>query len=160
MKTLLTLALLVLANPANSNQENKPATLPTTPSGGAPIVYELRDLKPAGITQYSAGDTVVRQYLEFKNEQGSHSIIYEESSSAPPLRTVTGLRELARAWDSSCAIDLECSSKAFCTGDCRMMYYEVANTPGDSFAPDRNKCRVHYFSCEKSQSGAVTTGAR
>jgi hypothetical protein len=155
MRTLAVFALLLLllpAPPAVSEPESKPAA-PAVPS--APILYELRDLKPAGITQFSAGgETILRQYFEFKNEQGSHNIVYEEATGAPPLRAVTSLREISRAWDSSCAIDIECSAKAFCTGDCRMMYYEVANTPGDTLAPDRNKCRIQYFSCEKGAGSA------
>ncbi len=113
------------------------------------IIYELRDLTPVGITQYSSSsEAVLRQYLEFRNSQGTHNVIYEEVSGAPPLRNIGALRELARAWNSNCGIDIECRSKAFCTGECRNMYYETSNAPGDSLTPDRNKCRVTYFSCE------------
>jgi len=142
---------------------SEPEANPQGPASAAEnqaITYELRELKPAGITQYSsAGESVVRQYFEFKNEQGSHNIIYEEIAGAAPLRTVTSLREIARAWESSCAIDIECASKAFCTGDCRSMYYEVANAPGDAYAPDRNKCKIQYFSCEKQKAPAIPPAA-
>lgn len=155
------LSALFFAAPANlafSEGEPAPATTQAgsiTPGAAlaAPaqtITYELRDLKPSGITQFSPSSDIVRHLLEFRNEQGSHHIIYEELASAPPLRTVASLRELASSFGSSCSIDVECTSKAFCTGDCRNMYYETANAAGDTYAPDRNKCRVQYFSCEKA----------
>lgn len=125
---------------------------PAAPASQA-IVHEIRELTPAGITQYSSGaDSVLRQYLEFRNNQGTHYVIYEEGAGAPPLRNIAAIREMARAADSTCAIDIECSSKAFCTGDCRNMYYETSNLPGDALAPDRNKCKVTYFSCEPKAS--------
>jgi|GEM_PF-5651544 len=144
---------LLLSAPSHAEPESTPATAapPAPAANPQAIVYELRNLKPAGITQYStSSDSILRQYFEFKNEQGSHNIIYEELSGNPPLRTVTSLREISRDFESNCAIDIECSTKAFCTGDCKNMYYEVANAPGDTYAPERNKCRVQYFSCEKA----------
>lgn len=151
-----TMALFLLATlPARSDAP------PAAPASQA-IIYELRDLAPAGITQYSAAsDTVLRQYLEFRNGQGTHNIIYEEVSGPGPLRNIAALREIARAWDSTCAIDIECSSKAFCTGECRNMYYETSNSPGDNISPDRNKCKVTYFSCEpKAAAPAVPAAAQ
>jgi hypothetical protein len=133
---------------------------PAAPPTGQAIVYEIRELTPAGITQYSPGaDSLLRQYLEFRNSQGTHYVIYEEGGGAPPLRNVAAIREMARAPDSTCAIDIECSSKAFCTGDCRNMYYETSNLPGDALAPDRNKCKVTYFSCEPKASAVAPQAA-
>lgn len=147
-KLIFLLSLLVLVASLPARSDDPPAPPPASPSSQA-IIYELRDLVPAGITQYSsASETVFRQYLEFRNGQGTHNIIYEEVSGPAPLRNIAALREIARAWDSSCAIDIECSSKAFCTGECRNMYYETSNAPGDNISPDRNKCKVTYFSCE------------
>jgi hypothetical protein len=122
----------------------------TAPAAPTPVTYELRDLKPTGITQYTAVGDIVRQYFDFQNEQGSHHVIYEEIPSAAPAHSVVGLRQMASSFESLCAMDIECSSKAFCTGDCKHMYYEVANAPGDAGAPDRNKCKIHFFSCEKA----------
>ena len=148
MRKLAAILLLSLAA-VTARSDNPPSAPPAATAAPAAIVYEIRELTPAGITQYaSASDSVLRQYLEFKNGQGTHNIIYEEVTAAPPLRNVAALRELARAWNSTCAIDIECSSKAFCTGECRNMYYETSNAPGDNLSPDRAKCRVTYFSCE------------
>lgn len=161
MKTLL--SILVLATFAiKARSDNPPAAVPAAGAPAAPastaIVYEIRELTPSGVTQYS-NESAIRQYFEFRNGQGTHNIIYEEVAANPPLRNITALRELAKAWDSTCAVDIECSSKAFCTGECRNMYYETSNAAGDALSPDRNKCKVTYISCEPKGQPAAHTPA-
>lgn len=148
----LILAAAVSAEDKGSAPATSPATAASATAPGAPITYELRDLRPAGFTQHVGVGDAVRQYFDFQNDQGGHHVIYEEVASAPPSRTVPALRQAAVSYESLCSMDLECTSKAFCTGDCKHMYYETANAPGDSLAPDRNKCRVLYFTCEKAGS--------
>ena len=149
MKVLLA-AMFFISISAQGAAEGQNKVATSTTSG--PITYELRDLKPNGITQYTAAGEIIRQYYEFQNEQGTHHVIYEEVPTAPSLRTVAGLREAARIFESRCAIDIECSSKAFCINDCHNMYYEMANAPGDEKAPERNKCKVLFFSCQRQSA--------
>jgi hypothetical protein len=148
MKPLLLFLFLV---PAALAEDPKPAA-PAAPAG--PITYELRDLKPAGFTQYTGTGDAVRQYFDFKNDQGTHHVIYEEVAAAAPARTVQGLRQAAVAYDSECSMDIECASKAFCLQDCKQMYYETANAPGDAIAPDRNKCHLVYFTCQQKNAAS------
>ncbi|HEY8279977.1 MAG TPA: hypothetical protein VIH99_10150, partial [Bdellovibrionota bacterium] len=147
IKTLLFMAAIFLALPALA--ENPPSA---PAAAGTPLVYELRDLRPAGIIQYAGVGDVVRQYFQFHDAQSSHSVIYEEAPTAPAARGIMSLRQASTSYDSQCSLDIECSSKAFCTGDCKQMFYEVSNAPGDSLSPDRNKCKVLFFSCEKAGS--------
>ncbi|MGZ3653239.1 MAG: hypothetical protein ACXVB9_11450 [Bdellovibrionota bacterium] len=158
------LALVVLFSIPASAEDLKsppPAAVAVTvaPPAAAPVTYELRDLKPAGFTQYVGAGDMIRQYFDFQNDLGMHHLIYEEAATAPPVRSLQGLRQASVAYDSECSMDIECSSKAFCLSDCKHMYYETANIPGDSIAPDRNKCRLIYFSCEKAAPKAVAPAA-
>lgn len=148
---------MLFAGTAKAPAENE--AKPVAPTAPSPLIYELRDLKPAGITQYASGMDTVRQYLQFQNAQGNHHVIYEEVPSLPPARTVVGLRQMASAFDSLCSMDIECSSKAFCTGDCRSMYYETSNAPADPVNPDRSKCKILFFSCEKATTPSVAAPA-
>ena len=157
---LTTMFSLLLPHAVSAEGDAKPA--PSAASTPAALSYELRELHPAGFTQYSASGEVIRQYFDFQNEQGTHHVIYEEVASAAPNRALLGLRQAAAAYDSVCSLDLECTAKAFCTADCRHLYYETANAPGDALSPDRNKCRVTFFACEKSgaaRNTAVTATA-
>lgn len=148
MRSLVLSALLLAATSVRADDPPKVIS--------APVTYELRDLRPTGFTQYTGVGEVVRQYFEFQNTEGTHHVVYEEVPSALPARTVAPLRQLANAFDSSCAMDIECSSKAFCTGECRHMYYEVANAPGDNLSPDRAKCKILYLTCEKGGAKAAS----
>jgi hypothetical protein len=52
--------------------------------------------------------------------------------------------------EMTCALDLDCSAPAFCTGSCQNMYYEMSNTPEDPALQARNHCTVTTFKCKKS----------
>lgn len=101
--------------------------------------YDLKNLKGVSVSHFSA-PAGRRQYFRFQNELGLHTIVYEESSAVAALKELDSLERAM--WAGDCAISLECSAKAFCTGDCRNMYYETANAD-----PSKNKCKVKSFSC-------------
>lgn len=117
------------------------------------VHYELHNLRPKSISQYDAADPgILRQYLHFENEQGNHTFIYDELGSVTPMREILNLRQIIGSWDSVCSVDLDCTAKAFCTGDCKNMYYELTNAPANPAASEKNRCQIHYLSCEKSNS--------
>jgi hypothetical protein len=144
--------MLLIGFTGMARAENPPATATpgATAAAAAPIVYELRNLRPAGITQYSSGGEILRQYFDFQNEQGSHHVIYEEVPALAPARTAAALRQFAGTFDSHCSMDVECTAKAFCMEGCKHMYYEISNAAADSISPERDNCRVLFFTCEKS----------
>jgi hypothetical protein len=138
------LFLLLLPIAALADDAKAPVAAPS------PVTYELRDLRPTGFTQHAAAGDVVRWYFDFQNDQGLHHVIYEEVGNALPARAVQSLRQASLSYESRCSLDVECATKAFCVGDCKHMYYETANAPGEVIAPDRNKCRITYFACDKA----------
>lgn len=114
-----------------------------------PHVYELKNLRAATSSLYNTAQSQ-RHFLRFQNEQGTHTVIYDESAASPPLKEIAHL--LVAMKHSTCTLELECKVKAFCTGaDCRNMYYEMTNAPQDlQFAP-RDKCRLKSYSCGTGQ---------
>jgi hypothetical protein len=104
-----------------------------------------------GISQYSAKDrAALREYFHFANELGSHRFIYEEAELKPPLQGIAGMRGVMGNSQMLCSVDLECKTKAFCTGRCQNMYYELSNFPDDPALVDRNSCRVLTLKCNKT----------
>jgi hypothetical protein len=142
-------ALLLLLVPNSASLADGPAI----PAGGQPVsqavIYELRNLHPHGMTQVQSGGDVLRQYLEFRNEQGSHHVVYEEVSGSP-VRSISALRQQVGSLNSICSMDIECTTKAFCLDGCRNMYYEVSNAAADNLSPERDNCRITFFSCEEA----------
>lgn len=112
-------------------------------------VYELKNLS-AGVASLYNTSYSQRHFLRFRNEQGVHTIIYEESPNEAPLKDVGHLLSAMKL--GTCTIELECKTKAFCTGgDCRSMYYEMTNAPLDlKFAP-RDRCKLRSYSCSTGQ---------
>ena len=128
--------------------------------GSKGIHYVLKSVKPANLSQYKVVERPgFRQFLEFQNESGSHFLIYEEVSALPPMREIAGLRQFLGQWDTECNLELDCKTKAFCTGDCHNMYYEFTNAPGDPQFPERNNCNIDAFSCEKKGTVPVAAAA-
>jgi hypothetical protein len=113
------------------------------------IKYELRDLRPQGMSQYSLPGTSFRHYLRFQNELGMHYFLYEDSVTHPPLREIAMLHSALAVTEFKCAADIVCQAKAFCTGDCRDMYYEFSNLSTPAGAGE-NRCRIQAFSCDRS----------
>lgn len=113
---------------------------------GLPSIYELQNLRPSGFSQYNEAG-LNRIYIDFQNESGTHHLLYEEVPTALPLKDVETLRSIAIKSESSCEIVVQCNSKAFCTADCKNMYYEFTNAA--VVAADRNRCTLQSYSCEK-----------
>ena len=102
MKTFL-LLLLAASIPAND---------------APPVTYALKSLHPQTLALYQAvGGT--RHHLRFQNDQGVHSLVFE-GNEAP---TVVSMLQSTAGWNSVCSMELECGVKAYCTGDCRGIYY-------------------------------------
>lgn len=119
-------------------------------------IYELRDLHAQGISFY--GSTPVnRKYMEFTNADGRHHIVYEESPAFASLSELLSLQQAMGSLNAVCAIDISCSQKAFCTGDCKQMYYEVSNLPNEQIPADHNRCKIQSFSCEKAKEAIAST---
>lgn len=153
--TKLPLAIFLLASQALADT---PAAPPA--SATAPTTYELRDLKPDGLMQpASAVSSGVRQYFQFQGEQGMHHVIYEEMPMAPALPIASTLRQYSSAHNSRCSLDIECAGKAFCTGDCKQMFYEISNVAGDAASPDRATCKITSFSCESAPTPGPMIGS-
>lgn len=151
MNRLLALfGIALLAPLSGAAQTNVVATTPPA----AAIRYNLNNLRPVGMAQYEVKAVgALRQYMRFQNEQGSHFIIYEEVSVAPPLREIAPLRQAMIDSDGVFSMEIECPTKAFCTGDCQHMYYETTNappTPGVNITNDRNRCAILSFTYEKT----------
>jgi hypothetical protein len=142
--------LMLLLLPLSAPADNAPAPQPVA----SPVFYQLREMKPTGFTHHSSAGDLARYYFEFQNGQGRHVLLYEETASARPPRVLSALRQAASNWDSGCSIDVECSAKAFCTGDCRDMYYELAGAQGEAAAPDRNRCKIQFLSCKGQLAAA------
>jgi hypothetical protein len=105
--------------------------------------YGLRNLRPVGFTQKaSANDR--QQLFHFQNELGDHYFLYEENSSEGGVRELAGLVGFASNSGHLCSIDLDCQEKAFCSGDCKKLYYEFFNVPPPV---GRNSCKIRAFSC-------------
>lgn len=135
MINLILAFLLIL--PAASAQAN---------SGGGNNIYVLKNLKPINISQFNNANGT-RHHLRFQNEQGSHSLIFsglEASAKQPLLHAISG-------WNSYCTLEIECAAKAFCTGDCKNMYYELAD---DAAGNAEKKCKLRSYTCGPSLSEA------
>ncbi len=122
--------------------------------------YSITGMRPAGISMYGVPSrNANREYLHFQNEVGGHRFIYEEIPGTPALASMASLRQVMGSAEMVCQIDLDCRTKAFCTGKCRNMYYEMSNTPDDPAMKDRNHCSVTAFKCQKG-AGGVASGGR
>jgi hypothetical protein len=109
--------------------------------------YGLRNLRPIGLSSTTSGASR-SQLLHFQNDLGDQYLLYEENTSAGGVREIAGLLPFLGHADYVCSIDLDCTTKAFCTGDCKKLYYEIFNTSAPS---GRNACTIKAFSC--SQGG-------
>lgn len=119
------------------------------PAANIPVKYFLRNLKASGISQYALTEKAgLRLYLHFHNEQGHHYIVYEEATAAPQQREVNNLRQAMANPHQPFSLDIECAAKAFCTGECRNMYYEMSNQPGEYATTEQNRCEVKAFTNE------------
>jgi hypothetical protein len=121
-------------------------TLPGTAPATRPETYFLRGLKPVGLSQQAAGNGI-RQLLQFKNEQGSQNIVYEEIPAQPPVKEISLLAPFLASGVHTCSIDLECKARAFCANECRSLYYEVTNSPAEPSMVDKSNCLIRAFSC-------------
>ena len=118
--------------------------------------YSLDNLKPVSLAQYNVTDRPgLRQFFQFQNEEGMHFIVYEEVKGIAGSRELDGIRVYMSQWDSACNLELVCKTKAFCTGDCRNMYYEMTNSPNDTVFPERNNCTLESFTCEKRSAPQI-----
>ena len=138
--------------PAAVNHPPPPAAHPVpvpVPAQAAPVPavkYNLRNLRPVGLSGQSYGERR-RELLQFTNEQGKQSILYEELSSQPTVKEITRLAPFLASSRHTCSIDLECKAKAFCTDNCRSLYYELSNSPADPALADKSNCVLRAFSC-------------
>lgn len=138
--------------PATVKQAPPPAAHPVpvpVPAQAAPVPavkYNLRNLRPVGLSGQSYGERR-RELLQFTNEQGKQSILYEELSSQPTVKEITRLAPFLASSRHTCSIDLECKAKAFCTDNCRSLYYELSNSPADPALADKSNCVLRAFSC-------------
>jgi len=108
-------------------------------------VYVLKNLRPINISHFSSPQ---RLHLRFENEQGNHSLIFPES----PEKQSSNLLQAIAGWQSICTLEIECAAKAFCTGDCKNMYYEITNPLTEK------KCNLRSFTCGPAlNSPAVPT---
>lgn len=139
---------LILFSSLAARAAGPAATPPPAPQA---IEYELLGLKPAGVSQYNAPLLAFRQYLHFWNDEGSHFFIYEESPNLPPLKDLVNLREAMGASGVTCEVTVSCTPKAFCTGDCRNMYYEFSNSPASATSPGSSSCQLKSFTCEREK---------
>ncbi len=128
-----------------------------TDTSTSSVSYDLRQLKPIGLSQYaSPGSASVRLYLKFQNEAGTHYFLYEENPEYPALKDVNALQQALASPDFSCEAEVSCPSKAFCTGDCRHMYYELSNVPPP--APfGENRCRILTFHCDRPGARGIAS---
>lgn len=111
--------------------------------------YGLRNLRPEGLSQQLVTGAR-RQLLHFKNELGDHFLLYEENAAAGGVPEIAGLAHFLGNPSYVCSIDLDCRAKAFCTGDCRKLYYEIFNTAAPA---GRNSCTIKAFSCSQPGGG-------
>jgi hypothetical protein len=119
----------------------------------ASVKYSITGMRPESVSQYSVqGREAQREYLHFQNELGNHRFIYEEASASPPLSGINNLRQVMGNPEMVCQVDLNCKTPAFCSGNCRNMYYEMSNTPGDPSVQNRNHCTVTTFKCKKKSA--------
>lgn len=165
MKTPVSILLLSLLafSPHHSLADEKaaPAAQPaaTTPAqpGTQPaaatqaavtpgVKYNLRNLKPVGLSEQYQG-TRNRELLQFTNEQGKQNILYEEATTVPTLKEINRLAPFMASSVHTCSIDLECKAKAFCTDNCRSLFYEVTNNPADASLADKSNCVLRAFTC-------------
>lgn len=118
------------------------------PSSGT--VYQLQGLKPVGVSSRLSANGLNRHHVKFENAQGVHALVYEGGEAAP-----LGLLRAMSGWASSCALEVECAERAFCTGDCRSMFYEMAFDAQDPALATR-KCKLRSVQCGPSQSANAT----
>lgn len=110
------------------------------------VTYSLTGLKPQGLSQYSAVEVGgSRQYLRYQGDKAMHYLIYEEVDGLPPRKDIANLRQASQSGAVvTCDLEIVCETKAFCTGDCKNMYYEFTN---GNPAPGRNHCTLQSFDC-------------
>jgi len=111
--------------------------------------YLLKNLKPLNISYFSNA-TNNRHHLRFQNEQGSHSLIF---TGTEPGKALSSLLHAVSGWNSACTIEIDCAARAFCTGDCKNMYYEMANDSLD-ISSAAQKCTLRSYTCGSSQPTA------
>lgn len=158
---LLLLSLAPAALKANEAQKKvanpAPVARSAAPAASAPkVIYNLRNLKPVGLSEITEGGRS-RELLQFKNEQGKQNLLYEEVSNLAALKQINRLAPFMASTVHTCSIDLECREKAFCTDNCRSLFYELtnlpANTPATAANSDKNNCEMRGFTCVIEQDG-------
>jgi hypothetical protein len=116
----------------------------------APTVYHLSDLRPVGTSTYPTPSPSVRRgYLRFHNKDGGHYLVVEESDEVAPIKVIGDLRQAMSQAGVVCDLDLQCKRKAFCTGKCSNMYYQISNVgtiPGET-----DRCQLQSFTCEQGR---------
>lgn len=120
------------------------------------LTYNLSGLRydSSSQRQTAAG---FRHYIKFQSAQANHVLIYDEENAHPPSRDIAALRQVMIAADAECSLNLTCTAKAFCTGDCRNMYYELSNAGEvviNAAQPAAvNRCMLTSFSCARKAKG-------
>jgi hypothetical protein len=173
MKTSVSILLLAILAfpPFPSHADEKAAAPPAAPVAAQPAVaqqapatpgvkYNLRNLKPVGLSEQYQGARN-RELLQFTNEQGKQNILYEEATTLPTLKEINRLAPFMASSVHTCSIDLECKTKAFCTDNCRSLFYEVTNNPTDPSLAEKSNCVLRAFTCltEGQASRAVANTA-
>ncbi|MGZ3737947.1 MAG: hypothetical protein ACXVB9_01150, partial [Bdellovibrionota bacterium] len=113
-------------------------------------LYHLSDLRPVSVSTYPTGvSSVLRDYLHFRNKDGNHYLVVEEDALGTPLKEVAGLQRSMGNQGASCDLDISCGRKAFCTGKCANMYYQISNA--QSAKAQEERCRLISFTCEQGR---------
>ena len=153
MRTGLLLILACLGSAAHAEKAAAPlaalpaaAVTPLPVTASTALAYHLSDLQAVSMSTYPGGaPTLLRHYLHFRNADGNHYLVYEEEAGAAGLKEVAALRQSMQGGGVSCALELDCRKKAFCTGKCANMYYQISNVP--SATGDSDRCRLVSHTC-------------
>ncbi len=137
------------AAPAEKVSAPTPTPAPAPIPALDEVSYELSELRPVSLSAYPTEISSVRRYyLQFRNNDGSHFLVYEEDSVRPPVESMHEMKNSMQAWKASCSVDVRCKGKALCTGKCSNMYYQISNMGAAGGAAD--KCRLVSFTCFQS----------
>lgn len=147
MKTLI---LLLLALPLGSRGEEPVSASPAAPTVKTEAAnavqashYELRNLKVVGYSmQLNVGSQ--RHFFQFQNEQGSHYFVVEESPNINSSFELGVIRPLVTQDRMMCKMDIDCKQKAFCTNDCKSLYYEIVSISENA---KKSNCTINAVSC-------------
>lgn len=132
-----------------------PASAPAKAAERVDVVtYHLSSLRSVSLATYPSGvSSITRKYLHFRNKDGNHYLVVEEDANESPVKEVEELRKAIAVPGVTCDIDIGCQKKAFCTGKCMNMYYQLSN--GASPVLDGDRCRMLSFFCENPVESAA-----